>query len=119
MKQSRHDAADVERAGERSEREVAPSERIRLLAARRLVVIVERRRDGGGIEPVQCRERLRGVGFLDAAIVRKLDELFLRGRDVENLLVEDREAGAALRHHVRRVAGISGALVAEAMARCR
>src|ERR1043166_2749921 len=44
VEQAGHDAADVERAGKRGEREVAPAEPIGLIAARRPVVL----RDGRG-----------------------------------------------------------------------
>src|SRR5205085_1753608 len=117
MKQSWHDTADVKRADEWSESEIAPTEGIGLFTARGPVIVVHRRRNGRGIEPMDRRECLRRVGLLHAAIVRKFDELFLRRRDVEDPLIENRETRATLRHHVRRVAGISGALIAEAMAR--
>src|SRR5207237_1426553 len=88
-----------------------------LLTACRRVVVVERRAHRGGIEPMQPRKRLDRVGLLDAAVARELDELFFRRGRVEDALVEDRETRPALRHHVRRVARIADALVAETLAR--
>ena len=64
---------------------------------------------------MQRGKRSSGVRLLHAAVIGELDELFLGRGHVEDALIKDREARPALRHDVRRVAGISGAFVAEAL----
>src|ERR1051326_89629 len=113
VEQARHHAAGIERAGKRGEREIAPAERIGLIAARRPVVTLDARRDCRRIEPVQLCQSRRRVNLFDAAVVGQLDELFLERGDVENLLIEDGETRPALRHHGGGKAGVAGAFVAE------
>src|SRR6516225_5296170 len=116
VEQTWHHATDVKSPPERGECEVATAECIGLLYTRGPVVTFDRGRDGIRIEPMEPGEIRRGSALLYTAVIRELDEFLFVRRDVEDPLVEDREAGGPLRHHVRRVAGIAGALVTEAVA---
>src|ERR1700730_4174046 len=65
---------------------------------------------------MEVGEIRRGTALFYAAVIRELDELLFGRRDLKDLLVKDRETRHALRHHVRRVAGIASALVPETLA---